>query len=239
MKVGLGSIPLLPRLQIGRVVSCLDYIFEIWATRLATTIKAHIRIRGRASFLASLSKNPKVLDIGCGGTPPLYKRARPDVYYVGLDVNQWYNSSTGIADEYILTTPEDFPEEIEQRQNTFDAVVSCHNIEHCLFPERTLRAAVKALKQGGKLYLAFPCQESRFFPSRRGTLNFFDDPTHIYLPDTANIIELIQSEGGKIDFLTERHRPLLPFMLGLLLEPDKYLNQEVYAINIYLLALWI
>lgn len=197
-----------------------------WAARLATTMKAHIRLRGRTSFLASLSGNPKVLDIGCGGTPPLFKQARPDIYYVGLDVNQWYDPSIGIADEYILTTPEDFPKEIEHRQNTFDAVVSSHNIEHCLFPERTLRAAVKALKQGGKLYLAFPCQQSRFFPSRRGTLNFFDDPTHIHLPDMGNIISVIQFEGGRIDFVIERYRPLLPFMLGLLLEPVSILLKK-------------
>jgi SAM-dependent methyltransferase len=176
--------------------------------------------------LAKLSANPRVLDIGCGNTPARIKQARSDIYYVGLDINQGFDSSIDAADEYIVTTPEAFPEQIEQRQNTFDAVISNHNIEHCLFPERTLRAAIGALRKGGKLYLAFPCQQSRFFPSRRGTLNFFDDPTHRYLPNVAEIVAIIQSEGGTINFLTERYRPILPFIAGLLLEPLSILTKR-------------
>jgi SAM-dependent methyltransferase len=194
--------------------------------RLVTILKAHTRIRGRTSFLAKLRANPRVLDIGCGNAPPIFKQARPDIYYVGLDVNQGKDSFIDVADEYIDATPETFPEVIEQLQNTFDAVVSSHNIEHCLFPERTLRAAVRALKKGGKFYLAFPCQQSRFFPSRRGTLNFFDDPTHRYLPNLENIVEIIHSEGGKIDFLSERYRPVLPFIVGLFLEPLSILTKR-------------
>jgi SAM-dependent methyltransferase len=194
--------------------------------RLVTILKVHSRIRGRTSFLTKLSANPRVLDVGCGNAPPIIKQARPDIYYVGLDVHQGKDSSIGIADEYIVTTPEAFPEEIEQRENTFDAVVSSHNIEHCSFPERTLRAAVRALKKGGKFYLAFPCQKSKFFPSRRGTLNFFDDPTHRYLPDLKNIVAIIQSEGGTIDFCTERYRPVLLFIVGLLLEPLSALTKR-------------
>ena len=36
-----------------------------------------------------------------------------------------------------------------------------------------------SLKKGGILYMAFPCEESITFPSREGTLNFYDDPTHV------------------------------------------------------------
>jgi SAM-dependent methyltransferase len=128
-------------------------------------------------------------------------------------------SSVGVADEYIVATPEGFCEEIERRLNSFDAVVSSHNIEHCLFPERTLKAMVRALKQGGKLYLAFPCEQSKRFPSRIGTLNFFDDNTHCYLPNMVSIVNILKCGGSIIEYCTERYRPILPFIVGFLLEP--------------------
>jgi len=149
--------------------------------------------------------------------------ARPDIYYVGLDIydqpHGTYDTNTGIADEYILTSAEEFPGEIEQRKSLFDAVVSAHNIEHCLFPEETLTAMIRALRIGGRLYMSFPCAESIDFPKRKGTLNFFDDQTHRYLPNLDHIVNILRSEGCKIDFFTKRYRPTLPFIVGMFLEP--------------------
>src|SRR6266404_5799814 len=59
------------------------------------------------------------------------------------------------------------PRVFPSRLNTFDAIVSNHNIEHCLSPERTLRAVVKSLKKGGKLYLAFSLPTKSIFPMNR------------------------------------------------------------------------
>jgi SAM-dependent methyltransferase len=195
-----------------------------------TSLKAFVRRRGRTSFLAKLGATPWVLDVGCGnGSPVTFKKVNPNMVYVGLDIHD--DNQGLIADEYIITTPEQFPEAIEQRCNSFDAIVCNHNIEHCLFPSRTLRAIVGALKEGGKLYLAFPCSESERFPSRIGTLNFYDDPTHCYLPDVKEIVEILYSEGCRVEFLAKRYRPILPFIFGLVLEPLSILTRKCMPLS--------
>ena len=51
------------------------------------------------------------------------------------------------------------------------------------------------LKQGGMLYLSFPCYDSLYFPRRMGTLNYYDDETHTEIPpkyeDIINLIKII------------------------------------------------
>ena len=64
-------------------------------------------------FLDEAQRIDQVLDIGCGNTPTRIKQARSDIYYVGLDVDQGLDSFIGAADEYIVASPEGFPEQIE------------------------------------------------------------------------------------------------------------------------------
>ena len=59
-----------------------------------------------------------------------------------------------------------------------------------------------SLKQDGILYMAFPCEESVTFPSREGTLNFYDDPTHINIPIFDDILDQIKSNN--LEILVER-----------------------------------
>ena len=40
----------------------------------------------------------------------------------------------------------------------------------------------KCLKKGGIIYLVTPSEKSIDFPSREGTLNYYDDKTHKYKP---------------------------------------------------------
>lgn len=178
--------------------------------------------RGVVSFIVSLGRDPKLLDIGCGNDSPLkYKRIRPDIYYIGLDVGNYKQSnySATIADQYILVSSDKFSQTIEKYDGKIDTVISAHNLEHCNMPDEVLRAMVKALKPGGRIYLSFPCQDSIKFPSRRGTLNFYDDKTHRIIPKFNDVCFFLKSQGMEIDYASQRYRPSLLFTIGLILEP--------------------
>lgn len=180
-----------------------------------------LRPKGKVSFLESILVNGKLLDVGCGNDSPLNTRLqRPDLVYYGLDVGDYNQQDPGrYADHYILTSPEYFAAEIEGMKDTFDAVVSSQNIEHCSEPERVLIAMLHSLKTGGRLYMSFPCEASTMFPTRYGTLNFYDDSSHVNMPNYDWIVDTIIANGFKIEFMARRYRPFIGFLLGLLLEP--------------------
>jgi SAM-dependent methyltransferase len=173
-------------------------------------------------FLRSCPLGARVLDVGCGNDSPAhFKEIRSDFYYVGIDIAEYNQVSDprGIADEYIITTPQEFNTSIEALPATFDAVVSAHNVEHCNFPDQTLAAMLGVIKPGGRIFLAFPSEASVNFPHRKGTLNFYDDPTHIYLPKFAAMCAAVVEHGFRIDVAKKRYRPLVRALKGLIKEP--------------------
>ena len=181
-----------------------------------------VRPRGRSAFLQQLSGSPKILDVGCGNDSPIRtKRIRPDCVYTGLDIADYHQSLAAIkaADNYLLCRPEEFASTLSSMRNSADAVISAHNIEHCLEPEHVLVAMCDALTENGRMFLSFPAAASVDFPSRAGTLNYFDDPTHRDVPDLGRLLKILAHKGLKIDFVAERYRPPLLFLLGMVLEP--------------------
>jgi hypothetical protein len=83
-----------------------------------------------------------------------------------------------------------------------------------------MAAMAQALRPGGRLYLAFPSEASVGFSHRRGTLNFFDDPTHQHVPRRDFVLQ--QNLG--IAFARARYRPVLLALAGLVLEPLSWLT---------------
>lgn len=159
--------------------------------------------RQKDSFLSYVPKNAKILDVGCGNNSPYrVKSQRSDVFYVGLDVKNYNqeNNPDFHADQYIIVPSDEFAGRINGFHDSFDAVISSHNLEHCSMPEEVLNNMLKTLKRGGLLYISFPCEESVHFPKSCGTLNFYDDPTHKRVISFENTIKIIRSGGGIIDF---------------------------------------
>jgi len=194
--------------------------------RIRTLFALILRQKGKASFLNSIRMNVKILDVGCGNNSPFkVKSQRPDLAYVGLDVCDYQQKTDPelYADEYIIVNPDHFVNKLEEFHNSFDAVISAHNLEHCVKQKDVLSAMLHALKEGGRIYLSFPCEKSCFFPKCRGTLNFYDDPTHAAVPNYEQVISQIESNGFKIDFVVEQYRPFLLFIMGLLLEPIRFI----------------
>lgn len=186
--------------------------------------------RNRRRFLAELKQCAEVFDIGCGNDSPyVFKASRPDIRYVGLDVidyNQEHEPRAH-ADEYLVVPPEGFVSAIQERAGQFDAVVSSHNLEHCSDPESVVTAMARALRVGGRIFLAFPAAATVEFPSREGTLNFYDDSTHIQPPDYRTVLALLEAEGIGIDFAAERYRPPAWVVAGIVSEPLSRMRRRV------------
>lgn len=186
---------------------------------LRRTFLPFVDPRGKDIFIKRLPKGAKLLDVGCGNfSPERIKKLRPDLYYVGVDVGDYNNDETSLsmADEYIITTGEDFAQTIRNLPQDFDAAISSHNIEHCNKPLETLDAICGRLKQDGRLYLAFPSEKSVTFPSSQtSTVNFYDDETHIYLPNFREIMKkLIHDNKMRVDYVVPEYRPLILRLRG-------------------------
>ena len=76
---------------------------------------------------------------------------------------------------------------------------------------------IEKLLPGGMLFIASPSLSSTEFPSRLGTLNFFDDSTH-KIP--VNLLSLFEKRSSNLDlvFYTTSYRPLFWRIIGFLNE---------------------
>ena len=193
-------------------------------------LQRNMRPFDKDAFAATLPNRARVFDVGCGNmSAQRIKLLRPDLYYVGLDVQDYEQSTQALAyaDEYRLTPAAGFLDAIGTERETMDAVISSHNLEHCEEPMAVLDRMLAALKPRGRLYLSFPCQASVCFPKRGGSLSFFDDPTHRTPPDWPTVLQALARAGMHIEFAVPRYRPLVPALLGLALEPVSMLTRRV------------
>ncbi len=175
----------------------------------------------RVSFLKKLNSNATILDVGCGNNSPFKtKEVLSNCIYTGIDIHDYNQNSKELADEYIVADKINFHQSINNLNRKFDAVISAHNLEHCINRKETLLAMLNSVKPGGFIYLAFPCEESIHFPSRKGTLNYFDDKTHTeHPPELGWIIEQLNTSKFTVTKLVIRHQPKIVYLIGFLLEP--------------------
>lgn len=192
-----------------------------------------LRSRGKHAFILSIPKTSTILDVGCGNNSPYkVKTVLPHSNYTGLDIGDYNQSKVNLADAYILTAPDKFAKTIAEFGRKFDAVICSHNLEHCNDRQATLLAILSSIRKGGQLYLSFPCEASTKFPKRSGTLNYFDDKTHVdNPPDFDKIKTILKSYGYKIIVEERNYRPTLLRTLGLILEPFSMIRKKSAAWN--------
>lgn len=144
---------------------------------------------------------PRILDIGCGnGSPSLTKKWFPACHYSGADIQQ-YN----LGDADVAAMDQFYPVGVDGSgyeaipEATYDLVILNHVIEHMADPAPIVAKLCSKLKPGGYLWIAFPSLRSLWLPhSVDETLQFCDDPTHIYLPDVREISNLLLENGVSI-----------------------------------------
>jgi SAM-dependent methyltransferase len=189
-----------------------------------------IRPNGKIDFLSSLPKRASILDVGCGNNSPIrIKKILPHCIYTGIDIGHYNQKNINVADSYIMCSPDKFSFEIYKFNNKFDAVISSHNIEHCNDRDETFKAMLKSLKVGGELFLSLPCEQSTLFPSRGGTLNYYDDPTHKHNPPNFNfLLSTLKKFEFEIVYSNKNYKPTLLWLIGAILEPySKFMNKNM------------
>ena len=188
-----------------------------------------LRPMGKYRFINTYCKKNTILDIGCGKSPNRIKTLFPESKYTGLDITSHYLDSECLADNYVLTPVENFSSVLSSFEEKFDCVISSHNLEHCDDRILTLEKSAGAVKKGGFMYLSYPSEESINFPKGRiGTLNYFDDPTHKDLPPTmSEILPILEKKGFNVIYKNSSYKPLLLWILGLILEPFAAVKNKV------------
>jgi SAM-dependent methyltransferase len=147
------------------------------------------------------SASIRILDIGCGNnSPSVTKRWFPGCHYTGADI-QRYNLSgeddAAMDAFYLLGSDSSGYAEIPD--GSYDFVILNHVLEHIREPAPVLAALCSKLKPGGYIWIAFPSLRSLSLPSSEDeTLQFCDDPTHVYLPDVREVVNILLANGVKV-----------------------------------------
>jgi SAM-dependent methyltransferase len=128
------------------------------------------------------NKSFRLLDVGAGN----YSASRihaifPKCIYYGLDMDKSYNNT-----EEDFSLMKDFYEldltKLDYSivpENFFDGIWMAHVIEHLHNGDEVVSKLLLKLKPGGYFYIEYPGNKSTRLPSMHGSLNFYDDTTHV------------------------------------------------------------
>jgi SAM-dependent methyltransferase len=118
------------------------------------------------------------------------------------------------------------PEEL--KDCAFDVIIFSHVIEHLHNGLEVVKALCALLKPHGRIYIEMPSIRSLYLPSGIGTLNFFDDPTHIRIYPLADLANLVSLQGVKII-----HCGVARSWYRLLLYLPLFIPVQLYALGRY------
>lgn len=141
------------------------------------------------------------LDAGAGShSATLTKQWFPFCNYYGIDRTKDYEN-----DENDFAAMKEFYEmDLTKLQfsnipdDHFEVLMMSHIIEHLPNGDKVIAALLPKLKAGGVVYLEFPAARSTRFPSKKGTLNFYDDPTHCRLYSVHEVSDILIQNGCNI-----------------------------------------
>jgi 2-polyprenyl-3-methyl-5-hydroxy-6-metoxy-1,4-benzoquinol methylase len=142
-----------------------------------------------------------LLDIGAGNhSASKTKKWFPNCEYHGLDLNKNYNNDENdfklMKSFYELNLEELNLDSVPNSH--FDFIMMAHVIEHLKNGDQVLVKLLAKLKPGGYLYVEYPGIRSTRLPRMKGTLNFFDDDTHVRVYSLTELYNLFLKNNTEI-----------------------------------------
>lgn len=181
------------------------------------------------------NKKLNVLDVGCGNHSPSETKLNfKNIVYHGLDLEvnpNYFESDKSSIEKMFISNLDDLDlKEIEN--NYYDVIIMCHVIEHLHNGEKVISLLNSKLKKNGYFYIECPSPNSVNLPSMQGTLNFFDDVTHVKIYSIDTIINVLKNETVVISSGVVRS------FFNLILIPYKILKSKISRGYIRAYILW-
>jgi trans-aconitate methyltransferase len=147
----------------------------------------------------SFGRKPfRLLDIGAGNhSASKIKNVFPQCEYHGVDLERDYNNNE--ADFHLMAGF--YEMDLTKLQmssipdNYFDGIWMVHVIEHLYNGDEVILNLLPKLVSGGYLYIEYPGIKSTKLPSMYGTLNFYDDSTHVRVYSVKELTALLEKNG--------------------------------------------
>lgn len=144
------------------------------------------------------TKEFRLLDIGAGNhSASKTKSHYPNCEYHGVDLDKNYNN-----DESDFSAMFAFYELNLEATNFdaipndyFDFIMMAHVIEHLKNGDEVVTKLLPKLRKGGFIYIEFPGYRSTQLPRMEGTLNFYDDPTHVRIYTVPELMNLLMKNN--------------------------------------------
>jgi SAM-dependent methyltransferase len=191
------------------------------------------RIRAIQNF--SNRTDLKILDIGSGShSSSITKKWWPDCHYTGVDRDVNYDNTPEDISAMDVFIQLDLTELDYKKipDDSFDVIIMSHVIEHLHNGDQVLPLLFKKLKKGGLFYIEFPCEASASFPSKRETLNFFDDDTHVRIYSIKEVANIFMQENFMVKAAGKNRSwvniALMPIKIPLQLLTKGYVRGGVY-----------
>lgn len=166
----------------------------------------------------------KVLDIGCGEyIPRVVGETHPHFDYWGIDIQD--HCVNGFSDKHKFKCVNIINDPLPFEDGSFDVVILSHVLEHLSEYQHTIRECHRVLKANGLIYIETPSPLMLILPSMEGTLNFFDDMSHIR-PFTTNNLRTILKQNNYTIIACRKRRDMVWLALGLPLVLIKKLIQN-------------
>ncbi|HEV8504297.1 MAG TPA: class I SAM-dependent methyltransferase [Chitinophagaceae bacterium] len=143
-------------------------------------------------------KKFSLLDVGAGNhSASKTKKLFPQCDYYGIDLDRHFNNDEN--DFAVMKVFYEMDLTLLKFNNIpddhFDFIRMTHIIEHLHNGDEVIKNLLPKLKREGFIYIEYPGQKSTTLPSMKGTLNFYDDPTHVRIYSVKELTELLTTNN--------------------------------------------